>query len=371
MFVNLVRLRRFAVGTQRRIREARMIATAWRAPLRPILVHIIPIRRCNLSCAYCNEYDDFSKPVATSEMLQRIDHLARLGALSVHLSGGEPLLHPDFDNIIRCIRQHGMFAGLLTNGYLLNIERIRRLNRAGLDNLQISIDNLTPDDVSKKSLKVLDQRLRWLSDYAEFDVNINCVLGTPAVRPEEALAVTERARELGFKSAVGIIHDGNGQLRPLSDGQWKIYEKIVDGRRQSFSAFIHYDQFQRNLAQGLRNDWHCHAGSRYLYVCEDGLVHYCSQQRGRPGIPLHEYRTEDLDREYHTIKACAPYCTISCVHRVAVVDEFREDPREALSRFFPQHLPVPVKILKSLFLPQASGEQTVFTRITLRLLRLR
>src|SRR5262249_21930542 len=156
----------------------------------------------------------------------------------------------------------------------------QRLNRAGLDNLQISIDNVTPDDVSKKSLKVLDQKLRWLAEYAEFDVNINSVLGSAAIRPEEALAVTQRAREFGFKTAVGIIHDGSGQLRPLTGRQWEVYEKIVGHRRQSFSSFIHYDQFQRNLVHGLRNDWHCHAGSRYLYVCEDGLVHYCSQQRG-------------------------------------------------------------------------------------------
>lgn len=90
-----------------------MIAAAWKSPRRPILVHIIPTRRCNLACTYCNEYDDFSKPVATSEMLHRIDRLAELGTLSVHLSGGEPLLHPDVDEIVRRIREHGMSAGLL------------------------------------------------------------------------------------------------------------------------------------------------------------------------------------------------------------------------------------------------------------------
>lgn len=348
-----------------------MIATAWKSPLRPILVHIIPVRRCNLACSYCNEYDDFSKPVPTSEVICRIDHLARLGTLSVHLSGGEPLLHPDCDEIIRCIRRHGMLAGLLTNGYLLNVERIQRLNRAGLDSLQISVDNVTPDDVSKKSLKVLDQKLRWLARYAEFDVNINSVLGSAVTCPEDSFQVAARARELGFSSSVGIIHDGTGQARPLSSLHWQIYERILGLRGHSFSAFIHYDQFQRNLAQGLPNDWRCHAGSRYLYVCEDGLVHYCSQQRGRPGTPLDQYGVGDLEREYHTVKPCAPYCTVSCVHRVAVVDEFRENPRRALSQFFPVRLPVPVRILRWLFLPTTPGQQTLMARLTLRLFHLR
>jgi MoaA/NifB/PqqE/SkfB family radical SAM enzyme len=348
-----------------------MIASAWKPPLRPILVQIIPTRRCNLSCTYCNEYDDVSQPVPTDEMLRRVDHLARLGALCVHLSGGEPLLHPDFDEIVRRIRHHGMFAGVLTNGYLLNVERIQRLNRAGLDNLQISIDNVNPDDVSKKSLRVLDQKLRWLAEHADFDVNINSVLDSSMTRPEEALAVAQRARELGFKSAVGILHDGSGQLHPLNTHQWRIYEQIVGQRPDSFSAFIHYDKFQRNLAQGLPNEWHCHAGSRYLYVCEDGLVHYCSQQRGKPGIPLERYQAADLEREYHTVKSCAPYCTVSCVHRVTVVDEFRVDPSGALSQFFPQELPVPVRVLKYLFLPKTQGQQTAFARLTLRLFKLR
>ena len=49
---------------------------------------------------------------------------------------------------------------MITNGYLLTAERIERLNKAGLEHLQISIDNVTPDEVSKKSLKVLEDHLR-------------------------------------------------------------------------------------------------------------------------------------------------------------------------------------------------------------------
>ena len=126
----------------------------------PLLAHIIPIRRCNLACEYCNEYDDFSKPVPTEAMFQRVDKLAALGTSVITISGGEPLLHPELDQIISRIRKHGMIAGMITNGYLLVADRIERLNRAGLEWLQISIDNVTPDEVSKKSLKVLDKKLR-------------------------------------------------------------------------------------------------------------------------------------------------------------------------------------------------------------------
>ena len=55
--------------------------------------------------------------------------------------------------------------------------KIEKLNEAGLDYLQISIDNVTPDEVSKKSLKVLDAKLVNLSEHAKFKVNINSVVG--------------------------------------------------------------------------------------------------------------------------------------------------------------------------------------------------
>jgi MoaA/NifB/PqqE/SkfB family radical SAM enzyme len=348
-----------------------MVGKAFSSPRHPILVHIVPVRRCNLSCTYCNEYDTSSRPVPTVEMLRRIDLLAGLGASAVHLSGGEPLLHPEVDVIIRHIRYRSMLAGLLTNGYLLNVECIRRLNRAGLDYLQISIDNVRPDEISNKSLKVLDRKLQWLADYAKFSVNINSVLGCAVRNPEDALAITSRVRALGFNSTVGLIHDHSGQLRPLSSEQKKIYDQIVNSGERKFYDFVHYSQFQNNLAQGLPNEWHCHAGSRYLYVCEDGLVHYCSQQRGYPGIPLDAYTTEDLKREYDAVKACAPFCTIGCVHRVAVIDEFREKPRASLARFFPAELPAPVRILKWLFLPKRNGHETVFASLMKKLFGLR
>ena len=53
--------------------------------------------------------------------------------------------------------------------------------------------------------------------------------------------------------------------------------------------------FQANLLDGKPNDWQCRAGARYLYICEAGLVHYCSQQRGTPAIPLATYTRDDAD----------------------------------------------------------------------------
>jgi MoaA/NifB/PqqE/SkfB family radical SAM enzyme len=314
----------------RDIRSVKMVVRALASTDHPVLAHIIPIRRCNLACEYCNEYDDFSKPVPTDEMFRRVDKLADLGTSIITISGGEPLLHPELDEIIRRIRKNAMIAGLITNGYLLVAERIQRLNRAGLEWLQISIDNVTPDDVSKKSLKVLDKKLELLAEHADFHVNINSVVGGGVCNPQDALTIGRRALALGFSSTIGIIHDGSGQLQPLSDEEKRVYHEM---KAMEKSSFTRINSFQDNIAQGRPNQWRCRAGARYLYICEDGLVHYCSQQRGYPAIPLEKYTIEDIRREYLTEKSCAPHCTVSCVHQVSVVDSWRA----------PQH-PVPTSV---------------------------
>ncbi len=313
-------LRRRLRALQRNVRGAWMVARAFASTEHPLLAHIIPIRRCNLACEYCNEYDDFSKPVPCEIMFQRVDKLADLGTSVITISGGEPLLHPDLDRIIRRIRKHGMVAGLITNGYLLVAERIAGLNRAGLEWLQISIDNVTPDGVSKKSLKVLDRKLELLAEHADFHVNINSVVGGGVRHPGDALTIGRRALALGFSSTVGIIHDGSGQLQPLGEEERRVYHEMKALEKTSFTRI---NGFQDNIAQGRPNQWRCRAGARYLYICEDGLVHYCSQQRGYPAIPLEKYTVDDIRREFLSEKACAPHCTVSCVHQVSVFDSWR------------------------------------------------
>src|SRR4029078_10288633 len=108
--------------------------------------------------------------------------------------------------------------------------------------------------------------------------------------------------------------------RPLSDEECSVYLETKKLGRASYGKM---NFFQDNIAHGKENQWRCRAGARYLYICEEGLVHYCPQQRGYPGKPLAEYTVEDIRREFQTEKGCAPYCTVPCVHQGASFDAWR------------------------------------------------
>jgi MoaA/NifB/PqqE/SkfB family radical SAM enzyme len=287
----------------------------------PILAHLVPVRRCNLTCGYCNEYDRDSAPVPFAVVQRRVDRLAELRTAVLTFTGGEPLLHPELPALVAHGRRRGMVVTLNTNGTLLSPDLIRALNRASLDHLQISIDNIEPDPMSSKSLRLLEPKLRWLAEHADFTVAINSVVGAGIRVPEDALVIAGRARELGFLTSLGIVHDGRGQLRPLGEREMQVYATL---RRFGRRGVLRWNpRFQDDLAEGRPHAWRCRAGARYLYVDEDGLVHYCSQQRGTPGIPLETYGLADIQREYDTPKACAAFCTVNCVQQVALFDNWR------------------------------------------------
>src|SRR5262245_12171783 len=307
---------------RRRLTDARIaldIASAAFDTTRPLVTNLIITRRCNLSCGYCFEYDKVSPPIPLATLRERIEHLARLRSVFVTLTGGESLLHPEADAIVAHVRARGMTPFLNTNGYLLTVDWIERLNRAGLYALQISVDNVTPNAVSKKSLKTLLPKLRLLAQHARFRVRINCVLGSSP--PAEAVEVARTAMAFGFDVSTSLIRHGDGSAKPLDAATRAAYEEIraLGSRAPSYLS----DDFTMRLIENGSADWKCRAGARTFHVCEDGLVHLCAPRVGSPGVPIAEYTVDHIRRAFHTPKPCAATCPIAYAHHASRLDRFR------------------------------------------------
>ncbi len=309
-------------GMDRLQSSARFVGRAVTSRYNPLLAQMVVTRRCNLSCGYCNEYDSVSPPVPLPQLLAQVDHLAELKTAAITCTGGEPLLHPDLAEVIHAVRKRRMIVTMITNGFRLSRKRIEKLNEAGLQGMQISIDNLEADEVSMKSLESVESKLKLLAEYAEFEVNINSVLGISDDRTADVVKIAETAKKYGFFHSVGVLHDDTGSLKPLSPRQFQAYRTVTKISASS-THHLNYWLFQKNLMHGQANDWKCRAGARYLYICEEGKVHWCSQRRGYPGTPLLEYTGEDIKREFKTQKDCSPNCTLSCVHQMSMFDRWR------------------------------------------------
>jgi len=307
---------------ERLCREARVLRGILACALettRPLMAHLVVTRRCNLRCGYCFEYDKHAPPVPVEVLKERIDHLARLRAVFVTLTGGETLLHPDIVELVAYVRERGMTPVMNTNGYLLTEQRIRDLGRAGLYALQISIDNLEPNATTRKSLRPLLPKLRLLAEHATFRVRVNTVLGSGA--PEEAVEVAKAVVALGFDAKCSLVRDCRGAVIPLDAAARRAYEEIRDlGRRAP--AYLSED-FQLALANEGRVEWKCRSGARYFMVCEDGLVHLCESSWGTPGTPLAEYGPEQMRRAFAQQKSCSSTCAVAYAHQASQLDARR------------------------------------------------
>ena len=317
-------------------RAARRLLRAAVNPDRPLMAHVVVTRRCNLSCGYCTEYDKVSPPVPLAELKLRVDHLAALGTVFITLTGGETLLHPEIVELVRYIRQRKMIAALNTNGYLLTRERIVELGRAGLYAMQISVDNVTPNEISKKSLKPLRPKLLLLAQHATFRVRVNTVLG--AAPPEECLEVARFVTALGLEAKCSFARDPQGQLLPVDERGREIYDQICAMSRHGTSVLR--EDFQVTLLRDGQLDWKCRAGARFFTVCEDGLVHLCTPKMGLGAVRLLDYTVEDIRRAFDTPKPCAATCPVTYAHQGSSLDGWRAQ-RQVMA------LPAPTQLVSS------------------------
>jgi pyrroloquinoline quinone biosynthesis protein E len=139
--------------------------------------------RCPLQCPYCSNpvnFERYTEELDTQEWQRILDEAAALGVVQVHFSGGEPLLRKDIVQIIRKARDLNFYSNLSTGGTLLTEKLVHELRSAGLDNLQISIqdaDSLNSDYISG-GLGSFEKKKKaaLLAKNAGFPLAINVVL---------------------------------------------------------------------------------------------------------------------------------------------------------------------------------------------------
>ncbi len=289
----------------------------------PLEAQLIVTRRCNLSCGYCTEFDNHSDPVPIELLKERIDAIHRLRVVNTSLLGGEPLMHPNIVEIVKYANRQNQVS-ITTNGFLLTEKLIKKLNEAGLSNLQISIDVLETDRTGyiQKSLQKLLPKLELLQKHANFDVHANIVLCESTKL--SFIETLTKIRAFGFNVSVGLMHDEEGQIEIEGDEYLKLWDELF----QSGEPYPLNDyDYGRKLLQGEKPKWKCRSGSRYLYIDEFGLVQYCSSQRNRLNKPLTQYTLHDLKKQSGQYKGCEEGCSLLCVYRDSMLDN---EPREII-----------------------------------------
>ena len=298
--------------------EERAPGMAFRLRYSPMLAQMVIIRRCNLACAYCTEFDKTSAPIPFAILEAQLHKLKKLGTFGVSFTGGEPTLHPDLPRLIRKSRELGFLrTGMITNGFLLKRKLIEELNDAGLQDMQISVDGVHGNDTTQKVLNNLRERLKLLRDFAKFRITVSGVIG--ACPPEETEEVVAFTREMGFIPRVLLFHDQHGQLK-LNEQELQVFDRIVKQLPKSWTDFSGY---RKRFVRNGSSPYKCRAGSRYIYVDEFGRVNWCAQTRQVWSKPLRDYTVDDLREQFYRYKSCHETCTIGCSRSTSAIDKWR------------------------------------------------
>ena len=124
---------------------------ATRAPA-PIGLLAELTHRCPLQCPYCSnplQLEGVAGELPTEVWLDVLTQAADLGVLQLHLSGGEPTVRRDLEQIVAGAAKAGLYSNLITAAVLLTRERLEKLAAAGLDHMQISIQDVEADNADR------------------------------------------------------------------------------------------------------------------------------------------------------------------------------------------------------------------------------
>ena len=279
---------------------------------KPLQCSLYVTDQCNLDCAYCTEYDNTQPHPPLADLVRWLTKIRDLGTVRVALVGGEPLLHPDIVEIVRHARRLGLATSLTTNGFLLTPPLVRALEDAGLEVMQVSVDRMTPSEVTRKSFKTVLPKLDALAA-SSINVHITGVLCADTMGESRDVLQTGLAR--GFPSEVRLVHaDPDQQFR------------VTQGPREDLAAFVSWMQdakaagvkihtsdgildYQLSLLRGEHVDWTCAAGFKIFFVSAQGRFWICSMRHTDQHIL--DVTPQDLV-ENNRAKSCQDGCGVYC-----------------------------------------------------------
>jgi MoaA/NifB/PqqE/SkfB family radical SAM enzyme len=279
---------------------------------------------------------DKDKELSAADMLRAADILADLGLARVVITGGEPLLRPDWIDLVDRLAGRGLSVTLLTNGLLLKRNDLERAYQAGLEDIGISIDTLEPElmDQITGGKEVLPRIL------AGFETALSCrtrgliqaLITVTPLNLSEIPALVRFFDQMGVSSVVNPVNvpaESGPALLAASDDQLspaalpveevdRVYHLLREMKSRG-SGLLISDRFLRDSAEYLKTGhyrWNCHAGRSYFTVFSGGGFSICSDMEPlanimEPGFP-ERYRSADFrERMKRDRRACAG-CIYSC-----------------------------------------------------------
>jgi len=273
--------------------------------------------RCPLHCVFCYNpvnYARIEAELTTAEWFDALRQARRLGATQLGLSGGEPLVREDLEELVAEGHRLGFYTNLITSGVGLTETRIAALKKAGLDHIQLSFQDSTQelnDFLSSTKTFALKKKVASLIKQYDYPMVLNCVLhrhNLPHVGAiiEMALELEAEYLELANTQYYGWAWRNRDALLPTR-AQLEEAERVVRSYREKIGKrckllFVVPDYFEER-PKACMNGW----GSVFLCIAPDGLALPCHNARQLPGLDLLNVKEHSLKQIWYESQSFNAY----------------------------------------------------------------
>jgi PqqA peptide cyclase len=261
--------------------------------------------RCPLHCAYCSNPTDLADHpdrLHAEDWLRVFEQAAQLGALQLNLSGGEPLLRKDLERLVAGARRLDFYTNLITSGVPLTRERLARLRDAGLDSVQVSVQDSRSSEAAhiagRDSFQQKQAVCRWVKELG-LPLTINVVLHRQNLnRTAELIALAEslgadRLELANTQYLAWALRNRDALLpsRALLD-EARDAARAAQARLKSKTELLFVlPDYYADRPKACMSGW----GRRYLLVSPDGLALPCHLAHTLPGLTFDSVQDRSLE----------------------------------------------------------------------------
>lgn len=273
--------------------------------------------RCPLHCVFCSNPVDYARhgeELVTAEWLRVLDQGREAGAVQLGLSGGEPLLREDLEEIVAHAHRLGYYINLITSGVGLTEARAHALKEAGLDHIQLSFQDSSRelnDFLSSTRTFELKSKVARIIKELGYPMVLNCVMHRYNL-PHVGRIIT-MAEEMGadFLELANTQYYGwawlnRDELMPTPE-ELADAESLVDHQRERLAGRMKIywvsPDYVDAKPKACMNGW----GSVFMVVAPDGLALPCHSARMLPGIDFPSVRKMPLREIWYDSTAFQRY----------------------------------------------------------------
>jgi len=265
--------------------------------------------RCPLHCVYCYNPIEFARvedEMTTDDWVRVLRQARELGSVQLGLSGGEPLVRDDLEDITAEAHRLGYYTNLITSGVGLTEQRIARLKDSGLDHIQVSFQDSTRemnDFLSHTKTFDLKLRVAQMVKAHGYPMVLNCVLHRLNVDQIDTLIdMAQRLGadylELANTQYYSWAHLNRDALLPsraqleAAERKTQQWRERLEGRMKIF--FVVPDYFETRPKRCM-NGW----GTTFMTVTPDGTALPCHTARMLPGLSFPNVRATSVREAWY------------------------------------------------------------------------